>query len=147
MRISTKGRYGLRAALVLAANYGRGPVVSATIAEEESISRKYLHAILTAMKSAGLVRSVRGSAGGFVLARAPSEIRLDEILETLEGPVSLVDCVRDPRFCERADNCTTRRLWKRLSEAMNDVLAGLTLEDLMTPGAIEKAGLSTSTPD
>lgn len=131
MKMSTRGRYGLRAMLELARCFGRSPVLMGTLAQREGLSRKYLHALLTALKSAGLVHAVRGAGGGFVLARAPSEIRLSEILYALEGPLSLVDCVADTRACGKASRCTARRVWQELSGAIEDVLANVTLEDLI----------------
>ena len=93
IKLSTKGRYGVRAMVDLAKRFGEGPVLVRSIAERQEISGKYLHALLASLKSAKLVRSVRGSGGGYALARAPEEIMLNEILEALEGPFSLVDCV------------------------------------------------------
>jgi Rrf2 family cysteine metabolism transcriptional repressor len=133
MKVSTRGRYGLRAMLELARCYGDDPVLMGTLAEREDISRKYLHTLLTGLKSAGLVRSLRGARGGFVLTRHPSEIKLAEILHVLEGPLSLVDCVADERACDRAERCTARRVWQELSGAIDDVLENVTLEDLIAP--------------
>ena len=78
MRISTRGRYGLRAMFELARSFGGAPVLMSAVAERQDLSRKYLHALLTTLKSAGLVRSVRGAGGGFLLARPPAEIRISE---------------------------------------------------------------------
>ena len=129
--MSTRGRYGLRAMLELARRFGESPVLMASLAETEGLSRKYLHTLLTALKSAGLVRSIRGAGGGFVLARPPSEIRLDDVLHTLEGPLCLVECVEDKRVCDKSDRCTARRVWQELSGAIEDLLANVTLEDLI----------------
>ena len=131
MKISTRGRYGLRAMLELARCHGRSPVMMSVLAERESLSRKYLHGLLTALKEAGLVRSVRGPGGGFLLAQAPSEIRLSQILLALEGPLSLVDCVADKRACGRTKSCTARRVWTELSRTIESVLEKITLEDLI----------------
>ena len=89
MRMSTKGRYGLRAMFELACQTDAGPVTVAAVAQRQELSRKHLHTLLTALKSAGLVHSVRGPGGGFALARAPERIRLSEILEAVEGPLTL----------------------------------------------------------
>ena len=133
MRVSTRGRYGLRAMFELARGFGQAPVLMSTVAERQDLSRKYLHALLTALKSAGLVRSVRGSGGGFALARPPAEIKLSEILRALEGPLSLVDCVADKRACDRSSRCPARRVWQELAGAVEDVLDNVTLKDLATP--------------
>ena len=117
--------------LELARRYGEPPVLMSVLAERESLSRKYLHALLTALKEAGLVRSVRGAGGGFLLSRAPSEIRLNEILHALEGPLSLVDCVTDEGVCSKTERCTARRFWEGLSGTIEGALEKVTLEDLI----------------
>jgi Rrf2 family cysteine metabolism transcriptional repressor len=131
MRLSTRARYGLRAAVDLAENYEGSPLSMAEIAERHGISRKYLHAILSLLKTAGYVRSERGTTGGYALSRKPSEIRVIDILEALEGSVTLVDCVHDASLCERAELCVTREVWRDLSKAIRDVLSGSTLQDLV----------------
>jgi len=131
MKVSTRGRYGLRAMLELARCRGQSPVLMSTLAEREDISRKYLHALLTALKSAGLVSSVRGAGGGFMLRKEPAEIRLSEILRAVEGPLSLVDCVADKRVCERSNRCVARGVWRELSSAVESMLDSITLEDLI----------------
>lgn len=131
MRISTRGRYGLRAMLELAQGSGEAPVLMSTLAQRQGLSRKYLHALLTALKSAGLVHSVRGPGGGFVLARPPAQIKLSDILHAAEGPLSLVDCVADRRACHRSKRCPARRVWRDLSGAIEDVLDNVTLEDMV----------------
>ena len=115
----------------LAQNFGTGPVLMEDIARNNDISRKYLHTLLTTLKSAGLVRSIRGSGGGFELARAPSQIKLNEVMLVLEGSLSLVYCVEDKSLCERAEHCVTRDVWRELSNALERTLAGITLEDLI----------------
>jgi len=137
MRISTRGRYGLRAMLDLAMNPNCEPVRMSAVARRQALSRKYLHALLTTLKTAGLVRGVRGAGGGFVLARPPAEIKLSEILHALEGPLSLVDCVADERFCDRTNHCPARHVWLTLAGAINDVLERFTLADLV---ALENEG-------
>lgn len=131
MRLSTRVRYGLRAVVDLAENYGREPVSMAVISENHGISRKYLHAILSILRSGGLVRSVRGTAGGYVLIKDPSEIRVIDVLEVLEGTLDLAECVSDQTACERAGHCVTREVWRSLSEAIESVLASMTLKDLV----------------
>ena len=131
MKLSTRARYGLRAMLVLAQKYGGGPVLMASISEKHEISRKYLHALLAALKRAGLVKSIRGVGGGFVLARSPDQITLNEIVRVLEGSLALVDCVDDPTTCTRSSQCAARDIWCTLTNSMDSVLAGITLEELL----------------
>ncbi len=131
MRLSTRARYGLRAAVDLALYYEREPVSMASIAERHGISRKYLHTILSQLKSSGFVRSVRGTSGGYVLARDPAQIRVIDILEALEGSLALTDCVQEAGVCHRSDVCVTREVWQDLSRAMETVLSRRTLEDLV----------------
>ena len=133
MRVSTKGRYGLRAMFELAQCFGERPVLMSTIAAKQDLTRKHLHALLTSLKSAGLVRSVRGPGGGFVLTRSPDQIRLSEILHALEGPLSLVHCVADRRSCDRANRCAARGVWQELSGAIEEVLDNITLADMIAP--------------
>ena len=130
LKLSTKGRYGLRAMIDLARHHGEGPVLVRSIAERQEVSSKYLHALLASLKAAKLVRSVRGSGGGYTLARPDQDIHVIQILEALEGPIAVVDCVADAEVCNRAETCATRDLWTDLSRAFEDTLTGLTLEEL-----------------
>ncbi len=130
MRVTTKGRYGLRAMIELAKHDDGEPVLMSDVAERMGISRKYLHAVLTTLKSAGLVRSVRGSGGGYCLARDARRINVAEILCTLEHCHSLVDCVENANVCSRCPTCVARGLWTGLGQAIQRYLAGITLHDL-----------------
>jgi len=131
MKITTRGRYGLRAMLELARGFRGPPVLMSTVAEREGISRKYLHALLSSLKSAGLVRGIRGAGGGFELTRPPAEIRLDEVLRAVEGPLCLVDCVADPGKCGRAAGCKARQVWQELSDTVAKALHDVTLQRLI----------------
>jgi Rrf2 family cysteine metabolism transcriptional repressor len=131
MKISTRGRYGLRAMLELAQNFEDGPVLMKKIAEKQEISMKYLHTLLTMLKAAGLVHSVRGAGGGYSLTRPPSEIKVSEVVRVLEGSLSPVECVKDRSLCKRAELCVARDVWSDLGEAIETLLSGLTLDDLL----------------
>lgn len=133
MKISTRGRYGLRAMLELATSFGRGPLVVTELAGQQGLSRKYLHTLLASLKKAGLVEAIRGPGGGFVLSRSPAEIRLSEVLRAVEGPFALVDCVDNANGCERSNGCVARGVWSELSSAIEQMLGGITLADLITP--------------
>lgn len=115
----------------LARVFGEGPLLMSTIAERQALSRKHLHTLLTSLKSVGLVRSVRGPGGGFVLSRPPIQIKLSEVLRALEGSLSLVQCVEDIRACDRTKECPARGVWLKLSAAIEDVLDSVTLQDLV----------------
>ena len=93
MKLSTKGRYAARAMLELALNFGKGPLQLREIAQKQEISERYLERLMTALVTAGLVRSLRGRHGGFKLAKPPKEIQLAQIIQAVEGSLSPVDCV------------------------------------------------------
>ena len=115
----------------LAKRFGDGPILMGTIAKEQELSRKYLHALLTTLKSRGLVESSRGVKGGYHLARNPSEIPLIDIVEALEGPLALVHCARDKESCARSGDCVVQGLWEELSLTLSEKLAQVTLADLL----------------
>ena len=131
MRLSTKARYGVRAMLSLALDYGRGPIPLKEVAQQQEISEKYLEHLMGSLRSAGLVRSVRGTHGGYLLANSPSQIRLDEVVRVLEGSIAPVECVDDASLCGRVGLCVTRDVWGEMKEAMASVLASTTLQDLV----------------
>ncbi len=129
MKVTTKFRYGLRAMVVLALNYDRAVLVK-EIADQEEISRKYLDSVLMELKNAGLIRSIRGAKGGYMLAKPPEKITILEIAQALEGSPDLVDCVENPKPCARYQTCSTVDFWKNLSETIKNFLKGSTLADL-----------------
>lgn len=128
MRISTRGEYGVRAMLDLALHYGQGPISLKTIAERQDISEHYLEQLIASLRKAGLVSSVRGAQGGYLLAKEPTEIRIGDIIRTLEGPIAPMDCVEDNHeSCLKIERCATRVLWQRLRHSMEEVLDNTTL--------------------
>ncbi len=131
MRLSTRARYGTRLMLVLALNFDRGTIFLKDIAEKEEISEKYLSHLVIPLKASGLISSSRGAHGGYQLAKAPSQITLKEIVKTLEGEISCVECVNNPSICSRVTKCATRGIWEKLDEKISDELSSITLEDLM----------------
>lgn len=131
MKISTKGRYGLRAAIELAAAFGKGPLLGETIADNQSISGNYLHVLMGSLKSAGIVRAIRGPNGGYVLTRQPRDITAREVIEALEGQMAPVSCVRDADLCEKAHVCATHEVWCEIAQAVDAVLEKYTLADLV----------------
>lgn len=130
MRISTKGRYGTRLMVDLATRYGQGPVMLKSIAEQQLISKKYLEQITLRLKSSGLVKTVRGVKGGYLLSRPPAEINLLEVIEAIEGPLAVVRCVVDDRVCPLVKTCVTRDVWADLTSDLKRRLASISLEEL-----------------
>jgi Rrf2 family protein len=130
MKLSTRSRYGVRALLELAIDYEKGPLQIKTIAERENISNKYLKQLIAILKSAGLVLSVRGPKGGYILAKAPKDITLAEVFKVLEGPITVFDCLVDKNFCSRCGDCLTKKIWVDMQNAITGVLSAVTLADM-----------------
>ena len=132
MKISTKGRYALRMMLDLALNEENGYIPIKEIAKRQGISDKYLEQIISILNHAGFVRSVRGAGGGYKLTKKPSEYTVGMILRLTEGSMAPVSCLEDEvNTCDRAENCVTLGVWKKLYSAINDVVDNITLEDLV----------------
>lgn len=139
MKFSTRTRYGIRAILELAQSGKKGPLQLKIIAQRQDISVKYLEQLMVVLKTAGFVRSIRGSKGGYVLAKAPVQIKLSDVLHCLEGTVTTVECVENKDYCVRAADCAARDLWVKVQKAIEDVLESMTLQDLVTRGEEKKA--------
>jgi Rrf2 family cysteine metabolism transcriptional repressor len=131
MKLSTRGRYGLRALLDLALHQGEGLVLLKDIARRQEFSLPYLEHLIAPLIAAGLVKSTRGARGGVSLLKPPSEIKLSEVVQLLEGSITLVDCVNNPALCHRSALCVTRDIWVEMKEAMSQVLDSTTLQDLV----------------
>jgi Rrf2 family protein len=127
MKLSTRGRYGVRLMLELALHYGEGPILLKDIAGRQGISEKYLWQLINPLKTAGLVNSLRGARGGYMLGKAPEAVSLKEILQILEGSLCLVDCVDNPALCERSPSCISREIWGEASKNMQQTLEDTTL--------------------
>ncbi len=130
MRMSTKGRYGLRVMIELAAHYGNGPVLVETIATNQGISGKYIHVLVGGLRAAGLVRTVRGPSGGYELAKRPSTVTARDVIAALEGRSAPVNCVLEASCCSRATLCAARDLWCEVASAVDGVLSAVTLDRL-----------------
>jgi Rrf2 family cysteine metabolism transcriptional repressor len=131
MKISTKGRYGTRALLDIALNYKKEPVPLKDIAQRQQISLPYLEKLIAPLISGGVIRSVRGVGGGVSLVKPAGEIKLSEVIDLLEGPVTPVNCLNDPLSCDRSEFCVTRDIWDKMKNAVDSVLGSITLQDLM----------------
>jgi Rrf2 family transcriptional regulator, cysteine metabolism repressor len=134
MRLSTKGRYGVRAMFDLAMHSGEGAIALKSVAHREHISEKYLEHLFANLKKAGLINSIRGAQGGYRLAKPPEEITLGQIIRVLEGPVSPTECVMDNEGgekCERSSECVMRLIWCRVRDDINDILDSITLQQIV----------------
>jgi len=131
MKLSTRSQYGTRALLDLALHQNEEPVLLKDIAQRQQISLRYLEHLITPLIAGGIVRSTRGPKGGVSLAKSPEEIRLDEVIQYLEGSIAPVECVNNPEVCTRSELCATRDIWSELRKAINGVLGSTTLQDLV----------------
>lgn len=150
MRLSTKGRYGLKAMVDLAAAYPHGEYMSASaLAQAQSISEAYLEKQIAALKRAGLVDVARGAFGGCRLARAPEDINVGEILRALEGKTTIADCVDGTvmRSCDNACSCSARPLWLKLQSKIDEVLNTTTLKDMADDYALQMKFINSGKED
>lgn len=132
MRISTKGRYALRLMLDLAEHRGCGYIVLKDIAERQGISKKYLEQIMPILNRTDFLITNRGYQGGYMLAKAPDEYTVGDILRATEGSLAPVSCLdREPNVCPRAAECPTVGVWHGLHKAITDYLDGITLQDIL----------------
>ena len=130
MKISTRGRYGTRVMIELALHHGGGPVKVKDLAVRQELSAKYVEQIVARLKAAGLVTATHGAHGGYTLSRPPADIRLREVFETLEGPLSLVHCTADPARCSRSRVCVTQDIWGDIPDQIRRILESTTLHDM-----------------
>jgi Rrf2 family cysteine metabolism transcriptional repressor len=131
IKLSTKGRYGVRIMLDLALHFGQGPVLLKDVAQRQDISGKYLWQLIYVLKNAGLISSTRGAHGGYVLKKPPEEITLKEIVSVLEGPGCLVDCVKEPAVCKRSQGCIAREIWEEVAKQLLQTLESFTLAKMV----------------
>jgi Rrf2 family protein len=133
MKVSTKGEYGVRALIELAHRYGDArPTQSGEIAARQKVPESYLEQLLTTLRRAGFIRSVRGPQGGHALIRDPREIRVSEVIEALEGPIMPSDCLDETSGCGRGGGgeCAQRQMWADVRDAILGVLANTTIAEL-----------------
>ena len=131
MKLSTKGRYGLKAMFQLSLNENNGPLPLRNIASKQNISEQYLEQLFSSLKRSGLVKSVRGAQGGYLLSKEAKDITVGDILIALEGPVSLSDCLLDDYFCENSSKCITKVVWERIKKGIEEVTNSITLQDMI----------------
>ncbi|NCB91084.1 MAG: Rrf2 family transcriptional regulator [Clostridia bacterium] len=133
MKLSTKGRYGLRAMIDLAVYSEKAPVSIQSIADRQSISERYLEQLMASLKKAGLVSSIRGANGGYQLARPAIGISVGDVLRALEGDLRAVICSGQDGegSCENADACVTRYVWQRINESITHAVDTMYLNQLV----------------
>lgn len=132
MKLSTRGRYGLKAMFQLAQHYGEGPIPLNSIANEQDLSENYLEQLVSTLRKAGLLNSVRGAQGGYMLAKPPKDITVGSVLRVLEGDIAPADCVIDDTSgCEKEEGCVTKLVWMRIRDSINNVIDSISLQDML----------------
>ena len=133
MKLSTKGRYGLRAMIDLARYSEEEPVSISSIAARQDISERYLEQLVGLLKKAGLVRSIRGATGGYVLAKSTGEISVGDVLRALEGSLEPVRCAAfySEEGCMAADGCVTKYVWQKINDSINEAVDHMMLDELV----------------
>ena len=135
MKVSTKSRYGVAAMVDLAQHFGEGPVALRSVAQRQQVSEHYLEQLMSSLRRAGFVRSVRGAQGGYELAREPATISVGDIVRAMEGPIAPVDCLlaaRGPNnpYCGKTVRCIRRDIWQKMGDSINTTLDSISLETL-----------------
>jgi len=131
MKLSTKSRYAVRAMVDLAVHYKKEPVQIKDIAKREKLSVRYLENIFTQLRADGILNSEKGKGGGFYLSRKPTQITMLDIVQSVEGKLSIVDCVDFPSRCKKASICVSREVWQKISIGVKKILKNITLQDLI----------------
>jgi len=140
VKLTSKGRYSMRAMLDLAVHFGQGLIQIKDIAARQQIPERYLVKLFIPLRRAGLVKSLRGIHGGFTLAKPPAEIQLDEIIRVSEGTLMPVRCIDEPKACPQANICVARNIWTKIGKAINKVLESITLQDLVSELYLQPEG-------
>ena len=139
MRLSPAAEFAIRGVSVLADEYGRGPIPLETVCERRGLAREYLVKIFGSLVKAGVVRTVRGKKGGFLLAREPKDITLLEVIEAVEGPIALNYCQHHPPRCDEV-NCPLRAMWTELQHIVREKLGSVTLATCTASSTHEHTG-------
>lgn len=130
MKISTKGRYGLKAMIDLAANSVNDSVTLKSISERQNISEGYLEQIFSALRKKGLIQGRKGSQGGYILGESMNKITVGVILRALEGDLNVVD-LDEVNTEDKAEQCIKYNVWDKLNNSINEIVDAITLEDLV----------------
>ncbi|MGE5483919.1 MAG: RrF2 family transcriptional regulator [Ignavibacteriales bacterium] len=149
MKLSTKGKYGVRAMYQIALDGRDRPASLQSIARAQGLSENYLEQLVGPLREAGLVKSVRGAHGGYLLGRPPDEITIADIIRVLEGPIAPSDCVAEDgsrvEHCGCPDGCVAKGIWEQVRDAVVELLDSITLMDVIERnGGMKQCGESTS---
>ena len=131
MKLSTKGRYGLMAMFQLALDYGQGPISLKFVAEKQDLSENYLEQLFSSLRKDGLITSVRGSQGGYMLSRDPQEITVGQILRSLEGHLGPAECANHDTDCIKEFGCATKTVMVKIKDSIDSVIDSITLKDMV----------------
>jgi Rrf2 family cysteine metabolism transcriptional repressor len=140
VRFSTRGRYGVQIMVDLAKHSDEGPISLKSVADRQKLSEHYLEQLVPELRKAGLVKSVRGAQGGYILAKKPESINIGDVIRVLEGPIAPVECTNQTGSdcCEKTSFCVTREVWVKVRDSINDVVDSISLADLISDN--ENAG-------
>jgi Rrf2 family protein len=133
LKLSTKGRYGVKAMVDLAIHYSDEPLSIKSISERQDISEYYLEQLFSPLRKAKLIKSVRGAQGGYILNRHPKDIKVGDIMKVLEGPIEISECIDDTdgNSCNNIECCATRLLWSKIKDSIDKVMESTTLQDIV----------------
>lgn len=133
MRFSTRGRYGVQIMVDLAQHSAEGPISLKSVADRQKLSEHYLEQLVPELRKAGLVKSIRGAQGGYILAKKPEDIYIGDVIRVLEGPIAPVECNNQSGVdcCEKTEFCVTREVWVKVRDSINDVVDSISLADLL----------------
>ncbi len=131
LRLSTRCQYGVRAMFEIAKGYPHEPIAIKVISEKQDVSIPFLEQILARLRKSGLINSVKGPGGGYLLSSPPERITIGSILMELEGPIAITSCLNPEEGCVRVENCVVSLLWKALGRQIEEFLNTMTLKDLL----------------
>lgn len=143
MRINTRVRYAIRMMADIAAHSVEGPVPLRDVARRQELSKLYLSQLATPLRNASLLKSVWGNKGGYVLGRDAAQVSLREIIEAVDGPVAIIDCVLAPESCERSPHCVSIGVWSSINDAITGILERYSLDDLVAENGVEEKTKAT----
>jgi Rrf2 family transcriptional regulator, cysteine metabolism repressor len=147
MKLSTKGKYGVRAVFEIARHFGEGPITIKEIAERQGISLSYLEQILHRLGKAGVIESVRGPSGGYLLKRKPANVTIGDVVRALEGPIALSHCLEPGEHtgCYQTEDCVAKMVWAKVGAKIEEALDSISFDDLLHQRPMQKTASSLKT--